>query len=121
MRPFLENVVREGHCYCAALRVLNMSSNINLTIPLEEWGAALSAGAPGLKVLDLSYGSKVQGDVAGLSGLTGLTELNLFLCNKVQGDVAGLSGLTRLMGLYLGGTQVHGDQAALRAAIPGLS
>ena len=92
VRPFLENVVRAG--YCAALRVLNMSFNEDLTIPLEEWGAALSAGAPGLK------------------------ELNLRQCKKVQGDVAGLSGLTRLTGLTLDRTQVQGDQAALRAAIP---
>ena len=75
VRPFLENVVRGG--YCAALRVLNMSFNADLTIPLEEWGAALSAGAPGLKELNLRQCKKVQGDVAGLSGLTRLTELNL--------------------------------------------
>ena len=64
VRPFLENVVRAG--YCAALRVLNMSFNADLTIPLEEWGAALSAGAPGLKELDLTECTQVQGDEAAL-------------------------------------------------------
>ena len=65
MRPFLENVVREGYCYCATLRVLNMSRNRDLAIPLEEWVAALSAGAPGLKELWLNS-TQVQGDVARL-------------------------------------------------------
>ena len=95
VRPFLENVVRGG-C-CQALRVLNMSYNEDLTIPLEEWAAALSVAAPTLKELFLKGCRKVQGDVAGLSGLTGLTDLQLY------------------------NTQVQGDEKALRAAIPGLS
>ena len=110
VRKFLENVVRKGSCL--ELRVLDMSNNRALTIPLREWGAALSDGVPKLEKLILHSCNGIQGDVADLSCLKFISALDLS-GTKVQGDVAALSGLNNLLELNLSGTKSNGDVAAL--------
>lgn len=85
-----------------------------------------------MRSLDLSN-TAVTGDLADIAGLTGMRFLRL-LNTAVTGDIAVLAGMTEAQGsragmpagrgldsLYLAGTSVHGDAAALRAAIPGLA
>ena len=107
VRPFLGVV----SAHCRHLVDLDMSDN-EITVPLEEWAAALCQ-LPTLRKLDLSWNSWLGGNIRALSGLKALRSLALYDCLKVKGDVRGLSGLTTLENLNLTNTGVDGNLKGL--------
>jgi len=93
--------------YCKkSLTNLDLSFNMKISIPLEEW-AALAHESEVLEKLQLGAHLGVNG-VADLASLQKLGDVNLYR-SPISGDLSCLAPISSLTTLVLGGTRVTGN------------
>jgi Leucine-rich repeat (LRR) protein len=98
--------------HCTALKVLDLSDNNALTVPLTEWGPV--AFAIGLQKLSLARNAALEASPLGAFGkCTALEVLDLRRCERVKGDVSEVMALVNLEVLNLSGTRVGGETYSL--------